>query len=203
MTRGKFDMTNILQIDSSIFGKNGASSQLTQDLVNGLKAQLENTTVNYRSVSEDELPHFSAETIRAIGDGSAELADTLISEVQNADVIVVGVPMYNFGVPSQLKSWFDYIARAGVTFRYTSEGPEGLLKDKKVFVITTRGGLHKDKASDIEVPFLKTILGFVGLTDVDFIYAEGLSMSDHKENAMTKAQEEVKQAIANYLSKEE
>ena len=196
-------MKNILHIDSSLFGSNGTSSQLTRSLVNQLEQQIGAVSVTHRNVSEDELPHFSAATMQAIGQGNAELADALIHEVQQADIVVLGVPMYNFGVPSQLKSWFDYISRAGITFRYTSDGPEGLLQNKKVFVVTSRGGLHKDQATDIEVPFLKTILGFLGMTNVDFIYAEGLGMSDYKDNAISKAEQEVTQAVSTYLKKQE
>ena len=104
------------------------------------------------------------------------LDDTLIAEVQAADVIVLGVPMYNFGVPVQLKNWIDAIARNGVTFRYTENGPEGLLKGKKVYVALARGGRYRGTEADTQVPYLKMVLGFLGMTDVDFIYAEGLNM---------------------------
>ena len=104
------------------------------------------------------------------------LDDALIAEVQAADVIVLGVPMYNFGVPVQLKNWIDAIARNGVTFRYTANGPEGLVKGKKVYVALARGGRYRGSAADTQVPYLKTVLGFLGITDVHFIYAEGLNM---------------------------
>ncbi len=102
--------------------------------------------------------------------------DALIAEVQAHDAIVLGVPMYNFGVPVQLKAWIDAIARAGVTFRYTENGPEGLIKGKTVYVALARGGLYRDQPHDTQVPYLKTVLGFLGLNDVRFIYAEGLNM---------------------------
>jgi FMN-dependent NADH-azoreductase len=104
------------------------------------------------------------------------LDDALIAQVQSADAIVLGVPMYNFGVPVQLKTWIDAIARAGVTFRYTENGPEGLLKGKKVYVALARGGIYRDTPADSQVPYLKGVLGFLGMTDVEFIYAEGLAM---------------------------
>ncbi len=91
-------------------------------------------------------------------------------------MIVIGAPMYNFGMTTQLKSWFDAIARAGVTFRYSAAGPEGLLKDKKVYVTLARGGVYRDGAGDVQVPHLKAVLGFLGMTDVTFVYAEGLAM---------------------------
>lgn len=167
----------ILKVDSSIFNEKGVSTQLTSKLIDEF-AKHQDIDVTHRNLSSGTIPHFNAETIEAIGDGKAGLADTLISEVQDADVIVLGVPMYNFGIPSELKAWFDHIARAGITFKYTENGPVGLLGNKKVYVLTTRGGIHKDKPSDIEVPFLKTMLGFLGLTDLTFIYAEGLNMGN-------------------------
>jgi FMN-dependent NADH-azoreductase len=102
--------------------------------------------------------------------------DALIAEVQAHDAIVLGVPMYNFGVPVQLKAWIDAIARAGVTFRYTQNGPEGLIQGKTVYVALARGGLYRGTANDSQVPYLKAVLGFLGLKDVRFIYAEGLNM---------------------------
>ena len=104
------------------------------------------------------------------------LDDALIAEIQAADVVVLGVPMYNFGVPAQLKNWIDAISRAGVTFRYTEQGPEGLLKGKTVYVALTRGGKYRNTPADTQVPYLKTVFTFLGLTDVHFVYAEGLSM---------------------------
>ncbi|MDE2585336.1 MAG: NAD(P)H-dependent oxidoreductase, partial [Betaproteobacteria bacterium] len=104
----------------------------------------------------------------------------------------LGVPMYNFGVPVQLKSWIDAIARAGVTFRYTEKGPEGLIKGKKVYVALARGGLYRDTPADAQVPFLKNVLGFLGMTDVEFIYAEGLAMGpDAATKAFAEAQAQI------------
>lgn len=188
--------TNILRIDASIFGGEGVSSQLTQKLVDHLAAVTGDVSVTSRHLAGSEIPHFSAATIEAIGAGKAVLADALIAEVQAADIIVLGVPMYNFGVPSELKAWFDHIARANVTFEYTDEGPVGLLKDKKVYVVTTRGGLHKDKATDVEAPFLTIMLGFLGLHDVEFIFAEGLNMgADMRENGIAAAEKTIVQLV--------
>ncbi len=104
------------------------------------------------------------------------LDDALIAELQAADVLVLGVPMYNFGIPAQLKNWFDAIARNGVTFRYTANGPEGLLKGKRAYIGLARGGRYRDTPLDSQVPYLKTILGFVGISEIDFVHAEGLNM---------------------------
>src|SRR5207237_273059 len=123
--------------------------------------------------------------------------DALIAELQAADVVVLGVPMYNFGVPAQLKNWIDAIARAGITFRYTEKGPEGLLKDKKVYVTLTRGGQYRNTPSDTQVPYLKTIFTFLGLTDVQFVYAEGLAMgADAERNGIASAHEQIEEALA-------
>ncbi len=102
----------------------------------------------------------------------------LIAEVKAADTLVIAAPMYNFTIPTQLKNWFDLIARAGVTFKYTEAGVQGLIEGKKAVVITTRGGIHKDSATDNVTPYLKTILGFVGITEVEFVYAEALNMGE-------------------------
>ena len=100
----------------------------------------------------------------------------MIAEIKAADTVVLGVPMYNFGVPAPLKNWIDAISRAGVTFRYTEKGPEGLLKGKRVYVALTRGGKYRNTPADTQVPYLQTIFTFLGMTDVHFVYAEGLSM---------------------------
>lgn len=125
------------------------------------------------------------------------LDDALIAEIQAADVVVLGAPMYNFGITAQLKNWIDAIARARVTFRYTAEGVEGLLKGKQVIVVLTRGGIHRDTASDSQVPYLRSVLGFLGMTDVRFIYAEGLAMGpDAEAQGLAQAREQIAAATA-------
>jgi FMN-dependent NADH-azoreductase len=124
------------------------------------------------------------------------LDDALIAEIQSADVVVLGVPMYNFGVPTQLKSWIDAISRSQVTFRYTEQGPEGLLKGKKVYVVLTRGGLYRNTPNDTQTPYLKTLFGFLGMTDVQFMYAEGLTMGpEAQQTALASAQQQIKEAV--------
>ncbi len=185
-------MTQVLRIDSSLFGPEGVSNQLNAHLIEQITENTDDVNVTTRSLTHGEIPHFTYETIESIGAGTAKLADSLIAEVQAADIIVLGVPMYNFGVPSEFKAWFDHIARAKVTFEYTANGPVGLLKNKKVYVVTTRGGIHKDQSTDTETPFLKTILSFVGLDDVEFIYAEGLNMGDDtRDNAISEAKQHI------------
>ena len=187
--------THILQVDSSVFGNEGQSSQLSSQLVVELQKGYPKATLTYRDVTSDTVPHYTLATIQAVTAGKAKLADTLIAEVQAADIIVLSAPMYNFAIPSTLKAWFDHIARAQVTFKYTANGPEGLLVGKKVYVITTRGGLHKDTKNDGVVPYLQTILGFVGLTDVEYIYVEGLSMEGKKVEALAQAQRAIEKII--------
>jgi len=121
----------------------------------------------------------------------------LIAEVQAADVVVLGVPMYNFGVPAQLKNWIDAISRAGVTFRYTEQGAEGLLKGKTAYAALARGGHYRGTAADTQVPYLATVLGFLGMTDVRFVYAEGLALGPEAERAaLAAAYDEIEAAIA-------
>lgn len=123
--------------------------------------------------------------------------DALIAEIQAADIVVLGVPMYNFGVPAQLKNWIDAISRAGVTFRYTEQGPEGLLGGKKVYVVLTRGGRYRGTPADTQVPYLSTVLGFLGMTDVRFVYAEGLALGpDAERDALAAAYDEIDEAVA-------
>ena len=138
-----------------------------------------------------------AEQRRAVQAARVALDDAAIAQVQAADAIVLGVPMYNYGIPAQLKHWIDAIARAGVTFRYTAQGPEGLLKGKTVYVALARGGRHRDTPADTQVPYLKTVLGFLGMTDVHFIYAEGLNMGNESaEQGYAQAAADLEAALA-------
>jgi len=128
----------------------------------------------------------------------------LITEIAAADVVVLGVPMYNFGVPSQLKNWIDAISRAGVTFRYTANGPEGLLKGKTVYVALTRGGRYRNTPADTMVPYLEIVLSFLGMTHVHFVYAEGLAMgAAAEESAIASAYEQIEDAVSAQVSVEE
>jgi len=186
---------NILQINSSARSVGSESTRLADAIVAKLKAATPDAQVTRRDLAAEPHPAIDEATLGALftpaDKRSAEQAarvaldDALIAQAQAADVIVIGAPMYNFGVTTQLKSWFDAIARAGVTFTYTANGPQGLLKNKKVYVTLARGGMHKNGASDTQVPYLKTFLGFLGMTDVTFVYSEGLGMGPE---AVAKAQ---------------
>ena len=126
-----------------------------------------------------------------------DYSDTLINEIIAADIIVMGVPMYNFGIPSALKAYFDHIARAGITFRYTENGPVGLLEDRPVYVLAARGGIYAGTPNDSQTPYIRSFLGFIGLKDVHFVYAEGLNLgNDQKERALDRADRDIETLTA-------
>ena len=176
----------ILQINSSARSAGANSTRLADAVTTRLKAANPGAVVELRDLAAHPHPVLDEAALGALFTPAEQrspeqaarvaLDDALIAQVQAADVIVLGVPMYNFGVPVQLKTWSDAIARAGVTFRYTENGPEGLVKGKKVYVALARGGVYRDTPADSQVPYLKGVLGFLGMTDVEFIYAEGLAM---------------------------
>ena len=176
----------ILQINSSARSAGANSTRLADAITARLKAANPAAVVELRDLAANPHPVLDEAALGALFTPAEQrtpeqaarvaLDDALIAQVQSADAIVLGVPMYNFGVPVQLKTWIDAIARAGVTFRYTENGPEGLIKGKKVYVALARGGIYRDTPADSQVPYLKGVLGFLGMTDVEFIYAEGLAM---------------------------
>jgi len=182
----------ILQINASARSAGANSTRLADAITARLTAKNPGAVVELRDLASQPHPVLDEPSLGALftpadqrtPEQAARVAldDALIAQVQGADVIVLGVPMYNFGVPVQLKTWIDAIARAGVTFRYTEQGPEGLIKGKKVYVALARGGLYRDTPADSQVPYLKSVLGFLGMTDVEFIYAEGLAMGAESAN---------------------
>jgi len=185
-------MKTILQINASLFTDNGQSSRLANQLVAELRAQIPDAELIVRDLASEPVPHLDAARFGAFlaspesrtpaQQAVLNYSDVLIDELRRADTIVLGLPMYNFGVPSQLKAWFDHVARAGVTFKYTEKGAMGLLVGKKVFVLATRGGRYAGTASDNQTPFVRQFLAFLGITDVEFIYAEGLAMGEEAKN---------------------
>jgi len=200
-------MKNILRIDSSLFLNNSVSQQLAQELIAELTKDDNNIKTLRRNIAKEGVPHLDSEWVTALATPAAErspaqqdkvsYSDQLIKDVQQANILVIGAPMYNFNVPSTLKSWFDHIARAGVTFSYTSDGPQGLLTNKTAYIITTRGGMHKDKSTDTMVPFIKNYLAFIGITDVNIIYAEGLNMgAESREAGLTTARASISALLA-------
>jgi len=193
----------ILQIKASVFNGSGQSSRLSDQLVAQLRAHNPGAEVLQRDLVADPVPHLDAARVGAFfskaeartAEQKAVIAysDALIDEVRQADVIVLGLPMYNFGVPSQLKAWFDHLARAGVTFKYTDKGAVGLLTGKKAYVVVTRGGVYGAAQDEFETGFVRQFLGFVGITDVEFVVAEGLALGEESLNkSMAAAQAQVR-----------
>jgi FMN-dependent NADH-azoreductase len=179
-------MTTLLQINSSINNGNAQSSWLADQFVAALRARGPDVRLIKRDLVSNAVPHLTAERFAAFiakpeertADQRAVVAysDELISELKDADTVVLGLPMYNFGVPSQLKAYFDHIARAGVTFRYSATGPQGLLTGKKVYVFAARGGQYVGTPLDTQTSYVRAFLRFLGMDDVEFVYAEGLAM---------------------------
>jgi FMN-dependent NADH-azoreductase len=200
-------MKTLLQIQSSLFNGNGQSSALSGRFVEEWTAANPSSRVVKRDLAADPVPHLTAERFQAFlaapaartpeQQAIAGYSDALIEELRAADVIVIGLPMYNFGVPSTLKAYFDHVARAGITFRYTEKGPQGLLTGKKVYVFATRGGLYAGTPLDSQTAYVRDFLRFIGLDDVEFIYAEGLAMGDASKG---KALDAAGQAIRRMTS---
>lgn len=196
----------ILQINSSARAENSHSTRLATTLVERLHAAQPQATLTVRDLGRTPHPMLDEAALQALfspaeqrtPQQAARVAqdDALIAEIQAADLVVLGVPMYNFGVPAQLKNWIDAISRAQVTFRYTANGPEGLLTGKKVYIALTRGGLYRNTPNDTQTPYLKTFFGFLGMTDVQFVYAEGLAMGPEAEqDALASALSQIEQAL--------
>jgi FMN-dependent NADH-azoreductase len=195
-------MNTLLQLNTSIFSSDGQSSRLADEYVAGWRARNPNGKVIVRDFARDPIPHLTAGRFQAFLIKPAErniaqhaevaYSDALIDELKQADVIVLGLPMYNFGVPSTLRAYFDHIARAGVTFRYTEKGPEGLLTGKKVLVFAARGGLYVGTPRDTQTTYVRDFLRLLGITDVEFVYAEGLNISESgKQAALVQAKGEI------------
>src|SRR5467141_3275004 len=193
-------MTNLLQINASISSDNGQSSQLANQFVAAFHKRRPEAKIVVRDVAAAEpVPHLNAERFGAFITKPEErstaqravvaYSDVLINELKQADVIVLGLPMYNFGVPSQLKAYFDHIARAGATFQYTEKGPVGLLTGKKAYVFATRGGLYAGTPLDTQTAYVRDMWRFLGIDDVEFVYAEGLAIgAERKAAALSQAQ---------------
>lgn len=196
----------ILQINSAARSVGANSTRLANALTARLKEKNPDAVVELRDLAANPHPTLDEAALGAIftppdqrtSEQAARVAldDQLIAQVQSADVLVLGVPMYNFGVSIQLKNWIDAIAKAGTTFRYTENGPEGLIKGKKVFLTLARGGIYRDTPSDSQVPYLKTVLGFLGITDIECVYAEGLAMGQESaDKAFAAAEQQIAELI--------
>jgi FMN-dependent NADH-azoreductase len=205
-------MTKVLIIDSAATGGASVSHKLTNDLADRLVARDPATRIVRRDVGATPVPHLTADTvgaIRGVADNDAArvtlaLSDALIAEVQDADIVVIGAPMYNFGMASTLKTWFDHVLRAGITFRYTEAGPEGLVKGKKAIVVETRAGVYSEGPAapmDNQEPHIRTLLGFMGIEDVTFIRAERLAFGpDAASAAIAEAVEQLDRVAERELA---
>ncbi|MDB5982202.1 MAG: azoR 1 [Pseudomonas sp.] len=197
----------LLHIDSSILGDHSASRQLSRSVVEAFQAAEGNSQVTYRDLAAEGLSHFSAATLAAGGTPSearsaaqqaeVDANEATLQEFLNADVVVIGAPMYNFTIPSQLKAWIDRISVAGRTFRYSEAGPEGLCGGKKVIIVSTAGGLHVGQPSSVgHEDLLKVLFGFIGVTDLQFVFAHGLAYGDEpRANALTAAQKQISEEL--------
>lgn len=185
----------LLHLDSSILGEQSASGEISAAIVARLRQVDPSLEVTYRDLAADPVPHLSGGYLAAAsgaGDAdafAAEIADStaILDAFIEADIVVIGAPMYNFGIPSQLKAWIDRIAVAGKTFRYTETGPEGLAGGKRIIVASARGGVYTPGSpaapADFQEPYLRAVFGFLGVTDVEIIRAEGLKMGQEQMDA--------------------
>jgi FMN-dependent NADH-azoreductase len=195
-------MNTILHLTASIFGEGGQSSQLAEQFV----ACFPGARVLRRDLARDPLPHLDAERFGAFlsrpetrtsaQQRVLDESDALIAELKAADTIVMGLPMYNFGVPSQLKAYLDHIARAGVTFKYTDKGSVGLLGGKRAYVFAARGGIYQGTPRDTQTAYVRDFLAFLGIADVQFVYAEGLAIGEAQKQAALEAAQRALRELA-------
>ena len=193
-------MSNVLVLKSSISGNNAQTNQLAYYVIE----KLQGNHIVVRDLAQQPLPYFDATAATAVrGEPKNNeekqllaLSDELVSELKNADTLVIGAPMYNLGIPTQLKTYFDFIARPRVTFQYTANGPEGLLKGKKAIVLASFGGMY-DENNNV-TNYLKAILGFVGITDVQFAYVKGIGLgAEAIEKAQRSARNKIDEIVAS------
>ncbi|ANS21901.1 NAD(P)H-dependent oxidoreductase [Acinetobacter baumannii] len=195
-------MAKILVLKSSIMGEGSQTNRLIDVMLEYRKDQGLQDDITIRNLAEMNLPVLDLEIFQALRGAEnvnqdiqriVTLSDELIAELKSADLLVIGAPMYNLNVPTQLKNWFDLVARARQTFRYTETYPQGLVEGVKAVVVSSRGGIHVGQETEAVTPYLKAVLGLMGIHDVDFIYAEGLDMQAYRSNALDLASQQVKE----------
>ncbi|QIT18354.1 NAD(P)H-dependent oxidoreductase [Acinetobacter pittii] len=195
-------MAKILVLKSSIMGEGSQTNRLIDIMLQHRKDQGLQDDITIRNLAEMNLPVLDLEIFQALRGAEnvnqdiqqiVALSDELIAELKNTDLLVIGAPMYNLNVPTQLKNWFDLVARARQTFRYTETYPQGLVEGVKAVVVSSRGGIHVGQETEAVTPYLKAVLGLMGIHDVDFIYAEGLDMQAYRSNALDLANQRVKE----------
>lgn len=200
-------MSKVLVLKSSILAGYSQSNQLADHFIAEWKTAHGSDDIVVRDLAANPIPVLDGELVGALRPSDAtltprqqealDLSNELIAEIQAADTVVITAPMYNFNIPTQLKNYFDLVARAGVTFRYSENGPEGLITGKKVVVISSRGGIHRDTPSDLLTPYLKLFLGFLGMSDVEFVFAEGIA---YGPEVATKAANDAKEALKQIVA---
>lgn len=195
-------MAKILVLKSSIMGEGSQTNRLIDVMLEHRKDQGLQDDITIRNLAEMNLPVLDLEIFQALRGAEninqdiqqiVALSDELIAELKSADLLIIGAPMYNLNVPTQLKNWFDLVARARQTFRYTETYPQGLVEGVKAVVVSSRGGIHVGQETEAVTPYLKAVLGLMGIHDVDFIYAEGLDMQAYRSNALELASQQVKE----------
>lgn len=195
-------MPKILVLKSSIMGEGSQTNRLIDIMLKHRKDQGLQDDITIRNLAEMNLPVLDLEIFQALRGAEninqdiqqiVALSDELIAELKSADLLVIGAPMYNLNVPTQLKNWFDLVARARQTFCYTETYPQGLVEGVKAAVVSSRGGIHVGQETEAVTPYLKAVLGLMGIHDVDFIYAEGLDMQAYRSNALDLASQQVKE----------
>lgn len=198
---------NILQINSSARSQGSVSTRLAERIVAGLRRAQPQALLTVRDLAAQPHPALDEAALQALFTPPAQrnpaqaarvaADDAAIAEIRAADIVVIGAPMYNFGISTQLKNWIDAISRARETFEYTADGPRGLLTGKKVYVALARGGRYRDSGADSQVPYLRAVLGFLGMRDVEFVYAEGLAMGpDAERDGLADAERQIDAALA-------
>ncbi|ENV02492.1 MULTISPECIES: NAD(P)H-dependent oxidoreductase [Acinetobacter] len=195
-------MAKILVLKSSIMGEVSQTNRLIDVMLEHRKDQGLQDDITIRNLAEMNLPVLDLEIFQALRGAENNnqdiqqiiaLSDELIAELKSADLLVIGAPMYNLNVPTQLKNWFDLVARARQTFRYTETYPQGLVEGVKAVVVSSRGGIHVGQETEAVTPYLKAVLGLMGIHDVEFIYVEGLDMQAYRSNALDLANQRVKE----------
>ncbi|MDO7483128.1 NAD(P)H-dependent oxidoreductase [Acinetobacter baumannii] len=195
-------MAKILVLKSSIMGEGSQTNRLIDVMLEHRKDQGLQDDITIRNLAEMNLPVLDLEIFQALRGAEnvnqdiqriVALSDELIAELKSADLLVIGAPMYNLNVPTQLKNWFDLVARARQTFRYTETYPQGLVEGVKAVVVSSRGGIHVGQETEAVTPYLKAVLGLMGIHDVEFIYAEGLDMQAYRSKALDLASQQVKE----------
>ncbi|MGP4771090.1 NAD(P)H-dependent oxidoreductase [Acinetobacter sp. PFS20] len=194
-------MAKILVLKSSIMGEGSQTNRLIDIMLEHRKDQGLQDNITIRNLAQMNLPVLDLEIFQALRGAENNnqdiqqiiaLSDELIAELKSADLLVIGAPMYNLNVPTQLKNWFDLVARARQTFRYTETYPQGLVEGVKAVVLSSRGGIHVGQETEAVTPYLKAVLGLMGIHDVEFIYAEGLDMQAYRNNALDMANQQIK-----------